>query len=71
MNPLMSAMRPMNNLGSLLSLMRGNDPNAVMQLLARRNPQFRQFYQSCQGKTMEQVAQEYGIDPAQVRQMLK
>lgn len=71
MNPLMSAMRPMNNLGNLLSLMRGNDPNAVMQLLAQRNPQFRQFYQNCQGKTMEQVAQEYGIDPAQVRQMLK
>lgn len=72
MNPLFQTAAPaMGNISALLSMMRGKDPNAVMQLLAQRNPQFRQFYQSCQGKTMEQVAQEYGVDPAQIQQLLR
>ncbi len=75
MNPLAQAVSGASGgMGELLSMMKmvqGKDPNAVMSMLAQRNPQFRQFMQSCQGKTVEQVAREYGVDLSQLRQFMK
>lgn len=59
------------NILQIMSMLRGKDPNAVMQLLAQKNPQFAQFMKSCQGKTPKQVAQEYGVDIEQIRGILK
>ena len=70
MNPLMNTMGGNNNIRALINMMSGKSPNVVMQLLAQRNPQFRQFMQQCQGKTPEQVCQEYGVDINAVKQML-
>lgn len=71
MNPLAQMMGTTNNFASVLKMMQGKDPNAVMQLMAQRNPKFKQFWEHCQGKTPEQVAQEYGIDLNAVKQILK
>ena len=78
MNPLFAAMSGGNNMFSamqnarnMVSMFRGQNPAAVMQMMAQRNPQFAQFMQSCQGKTPEQVCQEYGVDIEQLRQMMR
>ena len=74
MNPLMQMIGnhpSIQNLTNLLAIMKGKDPNAVMNMMAQKNPQFRQFMEDCKGKTMEQVAQEYGIDPNLIKQFLK
>ena len=74
MNPLAQMMGQANGMGNLMQIMnmvRGKDPNAVMGMLAQKNPQFRQFMESCKGKTPEQVAQEYGVDLSAVRQFLR
>lgn len=76
-NPLMQMMGGgtapggLGNIKALMGMMQGRDPNAVAQMLAQKNPQFAQFLRECQGKTPEQVAQQYGVDLGQLRQMLK
>ena len=75
MNPLAQAI-PSNrngigNIMSLLKLMQGKDPTAVAEMMAQRNPQFRQFMENCRGKSMDQVCQEYGVDPSIVKQFLR
>lgn len=71
-NPLFSQMNPtpLSHIQNLMKLMQGKDPNAVMGLLAQRNPQFAKFMEECKGKTPEQVAQQYGIDPNVLHQFL-
>ena len=75
MNPLMQAMGSkaggMGNILQIMNMVRGKDPNDVMTMLAKKNPQFRQFMESCKGKTPEQVAQEYGVDLNAVRQFFR
>ena len=74
MNPLAQMMGQQSGMGDLMKIMnmvRGKDPNAVMGMLAQKNPQFRQFMESCRGKTPEQVAKEYGVDLSAVRQFLR
>lgn len=74
MNPLAQMMGQQSGMGDLMKIMnmvRGKDPNAVMGMLAQRNPQFRQFMEYCMGKTPEQVAQEYGVDISAVRHFLR
>jgi hypothetical protein len=43
----------------------------VAQLMAQRNPQFAAFLQQNQGKTVEQIAAENGIDMSFVRELLR
>ena len=59
------------NISQIMGMLKGKNPNTVMQLLAQKNPQFAEFYRSCQGKTPEQVAEQYGIDLNQFREFLK
>jgi hypothetical protein len=78
MNPLMGMMGPMRNIQGMMGqinqlkqLMRGSDPNSVMQMMAQKNPQFAQFMRENQGKTPEQIAKDYGLDWGQLQQMMK
>ena len=74
MNPLAQMMGRQSGMGDIMKIMsmvRGKDPNAVMGMLAQKNPQFRQFMEECRGKTPEQVAQEYGVDLSTIRQFLR
>lgn len=75
MNPLLqtitASQASMGNIMSIVKMLQGKDPNAVMNMLAQRNPQFRQFAEKCKGKTPEQVAQEYGVDITALKQMLR
>lgn len=57
-----------------ISQMLGGNPQGMLQQVMRNNPelyqQFQQFMANNQGKTLEQVARENGIDYASIRQVL-
>ena len=69
MNPLMASMGPMNNMRQMMQMvngikqmMNGQNPDTFMKLFAQKNPQFAQFLMDNQGKSPQQIAQDYGLD---------
>ena len=78
MNPLMASMGPMNNMRQMMQMvngikqmMNGQNPDTVMKLFAQKNPQFAQFLRDNQGKSPQQIAQDYGLDWVMVQGFLK
>ena len=78
MNPLMASMGPMNNMRQMMQMvngikqmMNGKNPDTVMNLFAQKNPQFAQFLRDNQGKSPQQIAQNYGLDWNMVQGFLK
>ena len=78
MNPLMAYMGPMNNMRQMMQMvngikqmMNGQNPDTVMKLFAQKNPQFAQFLRDNQGKSPQQIAQDYGLDWNMVQGFLK
>ena len=78
MNPLMASMGPMNNMRQMMQMvngikqmMNGQNPDTVMKLFAQKNQQFAQFLRDNQGKSPQQIAQEYGLDWNMVQGFLK
>ena len=78
MNPLMASMGPMNNMRQMMQMvngikqmMAGQNPDAVMRLFAQKNPQFAQFLRDNQGKSPQQIAQDYGLDWNMIQGFLK
>ena len=78
MNPLMASMGPMNNMRQMMQMvngikqiMNGQNPDTVMKLFAQKNPQFAQFLRDNQGKSPQQIAQDYGLDWNMVHGFLK
>lgn len=74
MNPLLSMMNNnpmMQNLNSIKSLMHCRNPQDVMQMMLKNDPRFSKFVNENKGLSPEQIAQKYGINFEQVRQMMK
>lgn len=44
-------------------MLAGKNPDDLYRELIQNNPQFRQFVEQNKGKTIEQIAQENGINP--------
>ena len=82
MNPLFNAMQGagmfggsqnvsmMNTVQDIMKMAQGKDPNAIVNMMMQRNPQFAQFMRDHQGQTPEQVAAQYGLDYNQIRAMM-
>ena len=78
MNPLMASIGPMNNMRQMMQMvngikqmMNGQNPDTVMKMFAQKNPQFAQFLRDNQGKSPQQIAQDYGLDWNMVQGFLK
>ena len=78
MNPLMASMGPMNNMRQMMQMvngikqmMNGQNPDTVIKLFAQKNPQFAQFLRDNQGKSPQQIAQDYGLDWSMIQGFLK
>ena len=78
MNPLMASMGPMNNMRQMMQMVNGikqmmnwQNPDTVMKLFAQKNPQFAQFLRDNQGKSPQQIAQDYGLDWGMIQGFLK
>ena len=70
-NPQNNPMAMMGQIRQTMSMLRGQDPRQVAQLMAQRNPQFAAFMQQNQGKTVEQIADENGINMGFVRELMR
>jgi len=67
--------RPQSNgfadrINAIKGMINGN-PQAMAMQLMQSNPQFAAFVRQNQGKSVEQIAQENGIDMEALRQALK
>ena len=75
MNPLLGIMMNnspiMQNMDIIKNLMNHRNPQDVMREMLQRDPRFSQFMQENKGLTPEQIAQKYGINFEQVKQMMK
>ena len=61
----------MGQLKQMVSMIHGQDPRQVAQLMAQKNPQFAEFMRQNQGKSPEQIAADYGIDMNLVRELMR
>lgn len=68
MNPILSMLQTSN--GNLLSqiatiknMLSGKNTDDIYTELMNNNPQFKAFVQANEGKSVEQIARENGIDP--------
>ena len=78
MNPLMASMGPLGNMRQMMQMvngikqmMNGQNPDTVIKLFSQKNPQFAQFLRGNQGKSPQQIAQEYGLDWGMIQGFLK
>lgn len=69
--PQNNPMAMMGQIRQTMSMLRSRDPRQVAQLMAQRNPQFAAFMQQNQGKTVDQIAAENGIDMNFVRELMR
>ena len=73
MNPLLGAVRgtsPMGNIGQIISMLKGGNPEQIAMTLMQRNPQFKAFVEQNKGKSPEQIARENGIDLSAIQNLL-
>lgn len=63
MNPLTSNV---NNMQSIVNMLKSGNPEQIAMNLMQQNPQFRAFVDANKGKTPEQVAKEHGMDWGQI-----
>ncbi len=55
----------------MVPMLKGQNPDQLLQLFAQKNLQFAQFMRENQGKSHQQIAADYGIDMSLVQQLLK
>lgn len=55
----------------MVPMLKGQNPDRLLQMFAQKNPQFAQFVRANQGKSPQQIAADYGIDISLVQQLLK
>ena len=69
--PQNNPMAMMGQLKQMVGMLRGQNPQQVALQMAQRNPQFAAFMQQNQGKTVDQIAAENGIDMNFVRELMR
>lgn len=75
MNPLfqnnaLGGSNLIQNASRIISMMKGQNVEAVMANMLSSNPQFKQFYEQNKDKSIEQIASDYGVDMNLIRQLL-
>ena len=74
-NPILQAINamrnPNNNILGLMSMLKSGNPDAIFNQLKQTNPQFKKFVEDNQNKSVQQIAQENGIDINVINQFLR
>lgn len=60
-----------NNIANVIGLLRGSNPDVIFNNMIRTNPQFASFVNENKGKTVEQIANDYGLDISTIKQFIK
>lgn len=58
-------------INQLKQMLRGRNPQAVMQMFAKQNPQFAQFMQQWAGKSPKEICEAYGMNWKDIESLLK
>lgn len=53
-----------------MSMIQGKDPQVIYNMMMQINPQFAQFVSQNQGKSLEQIAKDYGVDFNLIKQFI-
>ena len=69
--PQSNPMTMMSQLRQMVGMLKGQNPQQMAQMMAQRNPQFAAFMRQNQGKTVEQIAADYGIDMGFVQELMR
>lgn len=64
-------MAQLQQLRQMAQMMRGQNPQQLLQSFAAQNPQFAEFLRQNQGKSPQQIAAERGIDMGLLQQILR
>lgn len=76
-NPILNALNGSRNgnllgrLAEIKQVINGQPIDAVYNRLLQTNPQFQQFVKQNQGKSIEQLACEFGVDPNMLQNVLR
>ena len=55
----------------MVPMLKGQNPDQLLQMFAQKHPPFAQFMRANQGKSPQQIAADYGIDMSLVPQLMK
>lgn len=66
-----NALGAYSQIKKIVPMLKGQNPDQLLQLFAQKNPQFAQFMRENQGKSPQQIAADYGIDMSLVQQLMK
>ncbi len=61
----------MSVLSTVKNITSGGDPTKIVQSEMQRNPQFAQFVKEHQNMTVNDLMNQYGIDPTILQMLLK
>lgn len=61
----------MGKLHEIMNMLKGQNPDEVVEKFAKVNPQFAAFLNENKGKSMEELSQKYGINLTEIMSMLK
>lgn len=70
-SPANNPLAQIQQLRQMAQMMRGQNPQQLVQSFAAQNPQFAEFLRQNQGKSPEQIAAERGIDMGLLQQILR
>jgi hypothetical protein len=54
-----------------MGMIRGQNPQVLLNNLCMKDPQIRDFVKSCEGKSPEQIAAQCGVDYNFLRSLIK
>lgn len=57
--------------GMIMGMIRGQNPQTLLQNLCSKDPQIADFMKRCQGMTPEQIAAQCGVDINYLRSLIK
>lgn len=60
-----------NAVGAIMGMIRGQNPQILLNNLCMKDPQIRDFVKSCDGKSPEQIAAQCGVDYNFLRSLIK
>lgn len=52
-------------------MLKGGNPQAMFDQMMQSNPQFAQFMNDNKGKSVEQIARDYGVDLNMIKQLVR
>lgn len=61
----------MSKLQEIMNMLKGQNPDEVVEKFAKVSPQFAAFLKENKGKSMEELSQKYGINLTEIMSMLK